>query len=274
MTNIDAPAQYDFTKEKDLMQLEAIAESYPYFSLVHLHRLAHTPGYHVEYSEVAGKALVHFPDQLLLQQRIGALQSARIRQQTIDDDLNSAAEPHEPDLITIEENELEEEETISAEEEVKTNNIELTTDNIKFTEPQTHQQEEKVQEKQFRNTEPMIFQPLHTSDYFASQGIRITEIIQPNDKLGKQLKSFTEWLHVMKKIKVDLTEESSGAADKDIISLAEKSNEGENVVTEAMAEAYLSQGKTKKAVKTYKKLSLLHTDKSSYFAAKIAELES
>ena len=44
------------------------------------------------------------------------------------------------------------------------------------------------------------FEPLHTVDYFASQGIKITEEPVTNDKLGNQMKSFTAWLKSMKKL--------------------------------------------------------------------------
>src|SRR5690606_843064 len=39
--------------------------------------------------------------------------------------------------------------------------------------------------------EELAFEPLHTVDYFASQGIKIKEEQLTNDKLGKQVKSFT-----------------------------------------------------------------------------------
>ncbi|MEO7961687.1 MAG: hypothetical protein ABIR19_09070, partial [Ginsengibacter sp.] len=47
------------------------------------------------------------------------------------------------------------------------------------------------------------FEPLHTVDYFASQGIRLNEATLSNDKLGTQMKSFTEWLKSMKKLHPD-----------------------------------------------------------------------
>ncbi|MDQ2862518.1 MAG: hypothetical protein M3R50_02505, partial [Bacteroidota bacterium] len=48
--------------------------------------------------------------------------------------------------------------------------------------------------------EAVAFEPLHTVDYFASQGIKISEEFLQNDKLGSQMKSFTEWLRSMKKL--------------------------------------------------------------------------
>ena len=46
----------------------------------------------------------------------------------------------------------------------------------------------------------LVFEPLYTTDYFASQGIKLSEQALATDKLGKQMKSFTEWLKSMKKL--------------------------------------------------------------------------
>jgi hypothetical protein len=121
----------------------------------------------------------------------------------------------------------------------------------------------------------LIFEPLHTTDYFASQGIKLSEEIQGNDKLSKQLKSFTEWIKTMKrinpeKIGVAISEKTEIA----ITQLAEKSNTEEEILTEAMAEVFSQQGKQDKAVEVYQKLSLLNPAKSAYFAAKIEQLNN
>ena len=120
-----------------------------------------------------------------------------------------------------------------------------------------------------------IFEPLHTTDYFASQGIKLSEEMQGNDKLSKQLKSFTEWIKTMKrinpeKIGVAISEKTEIA----ITQLAEKSNTEEEILTEAMAEVFSQQGKQDKAVEVYQKLSLLNPAKSAYFAAKIEQLNN
>ncbi|MEP6596427.1 MAG: hypothetical protein ABJA71_10805, partial [Ginsengibacter sp.] len=64
------------------------------------------------------------------------------------------------------------------------------------------------------------FEPLHTVDYFASQGIKISDESISNDKLSTQLKSFTEWLKSMKKIHVHLPE-ADEQTDKIIQNIAE-----------------------------------------------------
>ena len=118
----------------------------------------------------------------------------------------------------------------------------------------------------------MLFEPLSATDYFASQGIKLSEEVQSGDKLGKQLKSFTEWLKTMKKVHAG-SEQAVGAPDKTVEDLAEKSNVGNEVITEAMAEVFARQGKRAKATEVYRKLSLLNPAKSAYFAAKIENLK-
>ena len=119
----------------------------------------------------------------------------------------------------------------------------------------------------------ITFEPLHTSDYFASLGIKLSSPGLPSDKLGKQLKSFTEWLKEMKKIQPDQIPLQSEQADLSIQKLAEASNLQSEVETETMAEVLVQQGKKEKAIKVYKKLSLLNPSKSAYFAAKIDQLK-
>lgn len=123
--------------------------------------------------------------------------------------------------------------------------------------------------------EELLFEPLHTTDYFASQGIRLSDEPKSEDRLGTQLRSFTQWLKTMKKLPGNPTKPGlmlDTPYDKQVENLAEKSNEEEEVITESMAEACLSQGKKLKAIEIYQKLSLQNPSKSAYFAAKIAGL--
>ena len=127
--------------------------------------------------------------------------------------------------------------------------------------------------------ETVSFEPLHASDYFASVGIKLSEEIKPADKLGLQLKSFTEWLKTMKKVHAaqladnSISESSQVTNDKTIQELAEASNRQNDVLTEAMADVFEQQGKTGKAIEVYEKLSLLNPSKKVYFAAKIKQLK-
>lgn len=124
------------------------------------------------------------------------------------------------------------------------------------------------------NTE-LTFEPYHTIDYFASQGIQVAEEVKPEDKLGKQLKSFTEWLKVLKKVPVsEIVSTVSQQDEQKVERLAEVSINDREVVTEAMAEVWEKQGNASRAIEVYQKLSLLNPPKSSYFAAKIEQLKN
>ena len=122
--------------------------------------------------------------------------------------------------------------------------------------------------------EKIEFEQLHTVDYFLSQGIKITDAPITNDKLGNQMKSFTEWLKSMKKIHKEKITAGDEQTDKAIQQIAEHSNADAEVVTEAMADVLLKQHKTEKAIEVYEKLSLLNPSKSAYFAAKIDSLKT
>lgn len=123
------------------------------------------------------------------------------------------------------------------------------------------------------NAEPLIpLEPYYTIDYFASQGIQLTEA-ENQDNLGRKLKSFTDWLKTMKKVHSEKREPAIDAfAEARIKEGADRSNDLKEVWTEAMAEVYLKQGLKHKALEVYQKLSLQNPAQSANFAAKIAEL--
>jgi len=134
-----------------------------------------------------------------------------------------------------------------------------------------------VTEQPKAEDEPLItFQSYHTIDYFASQGIRLQQAELTKDKLGQQLKSFTEWLRSMKKLpsaEGQVTGAEDDSRQKVVIMNAANSIEEKEVVTEAMAEVWVKQGHNEKAAEIYRKLSLQNPSKSSYFAAKIDQLK-
>ncbi|WP_431216193.1 hypothetical protein ACQ86N_17075 [Puia sp. P3] len=120
-----------------------------------------------------------------------------------------------------------------------------------------------------------IFEPYHTIDYFASQGIKLHLEENPSDQLGKQLKSFTEWLKTMRKLPQKEREVlPDQVAEQTIQTIAAHSVVGKEVVTETMAEVLAKQGMPERAKALYEKLSLLDPDKKAYFAAKIEQLNS
>jgi hypothetical protein len=121
----------------------------------------------------------------------------------------------------------------------------------------------------------LLFEPYHTIDYFASQGIKLDKIDpNPQDKLGKQLKSFTEWLKSMRKLpQASVARVLAENEETAVINAAAHSVVGKDVITEAMAEVLEKQGLHEKAVDVYRKLSLLNPSKSAYFAARIEALK-
>ncbi len=116
--------------------------------------------------------------------------------------------------------------------------------------------------------------PYYTIDYFASQGIKLDLKKTPPDKVGKQVKKFTQWLKHMKKLGPEdaLASQSVSTEEDEAQRIAEASNTAREVVTEAMALVLEKQGKKDKAVQLYRKLTFLNPDKSAYFAAKIKNL--
>jgi hypothetical protein len=118
----------------------------------------------------------------------------------------------------------------------------------------------------------LLFEPLYSSDYFASQGIKLNDEVKTNDKLGKQLKSFTEWLKTTKKTQNTPNSEAESEIDLSVEKMAENSNIEVEILTESLAEVYIQQGKKQKAIDIYKKLSLQFPSKNAYFAEKIKSI--
>lgn len=121
---------------------------------------------------------------------------------------------------------------------------------------------------------PLAVEPLHLSDYLASQGIFVSsELESKGDGMGER--SFTGWLRTMKRLQPDRSAPLLSVEEEDAIrSEAEASNLDEDVVTEAMAEVYARQGLVQKAIDIYEKLSLLDPDRTSTFTHRISQLKA
>lgn len=114
--------------------------------------------------------------------------------------------------------------------------------------------------------------PFHTVDYFASQGIQTdkTATSEMDTQLDKQVKSFTEWLKSMKKLKY---QPATTYTDPLVDAKAKASIHQKEVMTEAMAEVWAKQGDIAHAAHIYSNLMLLHPEKTPYFAARLQELK-
>ncbi len=122
---------------------------------------------------------------------------------------------------------------------------------------------------------PIENEPYHTVDYFASQGIKLTQEQQAQDHLSVKVKKFTDWLKQMKRIAPQPTDLGiDEAAERKVKNNAAGSNEPNDVLTETMAEVLVKQGMHDKAIEVYEKLSFLYPAKSAYFATQIEHLKT
>jgi hypothetical protein len=192
----------------------------------------------------------------------------------------SAAKEHVQENYAVEKE-------IESEEEIDFNDLSKTTSETENTELRDELEVEpnekisnllKEQAEAFEKPVeeaalPVETTPYHRIDYFESQGIKLDEE-KANDKLGAQLKRFTDWLKQMKRINPNLANlETDAAGESQVQNMAEHSNQPKEIVTEAMAEVLVKQGKPDQAIQIYEKLSFFNPSKSAYFAAKIQELK-
>ncbi|RFM28063.1 hypothetical protein [Deminuibacter soli] len=122
---------------------------------------------------------------------------------------------------------------------------------------------------------PIETEKFHTVDYFASLGIKMDAEPAESDAFGKKVRKFTDWLKQMKRINPQPKDLGTANEQEQVVQgIAANSNEIKDVVTEAMADVLVKQGKIDKAIQLYSKLSFLNPDKSAYFAAKILALKA
>jgi hypothetical protein len=241
--------------------LKNTIDKYPYFGLAHFFALKDTLPHENSFAETAAKTSLFFNNPFLLQAQLQANETVNLRDNKVED---TVVQEEAPAIIQTE-NIVDHIEDTSTQENntpiEEKDEIVMDTIQPKITEPIKVDKEE------------MLFEPLFATDYFASQGIKLSEAILNEDKLGKQLKSFTSWLKTMKKVHPDKLAPVNALVETAVQNQAAKSNIEEEVLTEAMAEAFAQQGKNIRAIDTYEKLSLLNPAKSAYFAAKIESLK-
>lgn len=114
---------------------------------------------------------------------------------------------------------------------------------------------------------------LPTKDYFASIGVTTDNTI--NTDFGQKVKRFSDWLKQMKRVgTAEIEKQSDPNEDKIIMQKADDSNKSTTVLTEAMVDVLIQQGKKQEAIDILGKLSLLKPEKSSYFASLINNLKN
>jgi hypothetical protein len=152
--------------------------------------------------------------------------------------------------------------------------LEIQTESLSFPSNEMKEQN-SVAAFNAKNAESIVFAPYHMIDYFASQGIKLVLEDQPSDNLGKQLKSFTDWLKVMKKLPARPLSDKTDEKEADRIRhFAAHSIEERDILTESMAEVLAKQGMFENAIALFQKLSLIYPPKSAYFASRIEQLKA
>jgi len=279
---IHALAQRLFGKatieECNLEEVKSLVQRFPYFAPAQFLLLEKLKQQGAEdYSTQLQKSILYYPNPLEFQYFIASerfytevdLEEPAERQQATSDEPQEVSHEKEEDSIetglpvaTTEPEVAGEEMGTALSNEPQTVNIELQTSNL---EPQTS------------NVKPgteLTFEPYHTVDYFASQGIKLSQEEVSKDKFGKQLKSFTEWLKTMKRLPAtQMAATVDSGSETKVQHLAQDSIHEADVYTEAMAEVWAKQGNTQKAIEIYNKLVLLNPSKKAYFATKIENLK-
>jgi hypothetical protein len=254
-----------------LDEFSRLADQYPYSSIVQfLYSCKLKSVYHLDFPEqVTHTALFFSSPQWLHYQLSDESEKGNFRQSQYDRNYNNITEDQPialPDTTFDEDDEnlwdnsLEDENALIAVEE--------------STEP--------VHEEQISNTIPLVveevvepsipIEPYHTVDYFASQGIK-TKLNDPQDDLGQKVRTFTAWLKTMKRLQPAAEINEIEESDEEIDNGLDQPVMQEIIATETMAEVYLKQGLTQKAIEVYAKLSLQNPANSHIFAAKIIQIK-
>jgi hypothetical protein len=177
----------------------------------------------------------------------------------------------EPVNFSSEETDMHEYEAPTQETNASAEAEEKMTENIERV---LAQEEAQIKEPAHASTNDLVFEPYHTVDYFASQGVKLSQEETTKDKFGKQLKSFTDWLKTMKRLpSKEISQNIDTASESKVQHMAADSVHDADVVTEAMAEVWIKQGNREKAIETYNKLGLLNPSKKAYFAGLIENLK-
>jgi hypothetical protein len=238
--------------------LQGVVKDYPYFSSAHFFLLKQTNPDDIGYSKIAAKTALHINNPFLLNE---LLQFARKSDSELyDENILVSQLPK----VILEVGDKSAGEKVENSTKTITGSTPANSNRMKFG--------DKIQPSEDEFELP-LFEPLFATDYFASQGIKFKEDVLPTDKLGKQLKSFTEWLKTMKKVNESKLSGTNESSENSMQLFAEKSNQDQQVLTETMAEILIKQGKINKAKEIYLKLSLLNPSKNAYFATKIEQIK-
>ena len=248
-------------------ELKQVTAQYPYFAPAHFMLLKKFSPDSEEYRQQYQKAILFYHDPIsfeyFLNREVSELPAKEV--EIIEEKTAFESAPREEPV------------TKEAAEEIQSISTATVTDSA-VTPAETETAEPELKMPSIAPvSEPvgdLSFEPYHSVDYFASQGIKLSQEEVGKDKFGKQLKSFTDWLKTMKRLPANQQVNVDPSAEKSVTSLADHSVKEADILTESMAEVWLKQGNKPRAIEVYRKLSLLNPSKSAYFAAKIDHLNS
>lgn len=280
--------------ENVLAQIESIIAKYPYFELAHLAKAIETKdpiSIHnanlfidnplwLQYLMVEQKQPTEDTDKILITQEVAPSNDKALENNeenviptSIFTEIEKETESESPNLL------IENEAAMILQDEVETVTQQATTEedfSLKIDEQAIANFKDPLQ-KPVDELLQVPIEPYHTIDYFASQGIKLSATTNPADKLGVQLKSFTDWLKTMRKVDTNSIDNElivDDSVNSNVVSLAENSLVKNDILTENMVDVLLKQGKTNEAISLLEKLSLQDTLKSSYFASRIEQIKT
>jgi hypothetical protein len=255
--------------EMTLDEMKGYAEQYPYSSIIQfLYTCKLKSLYHIDFPDTVTKTAIFFNDpywlnfQLSEEAERGGIKRTgydyNLQERTENATVEVDSDPAEPAKWTDEDGYEHDEELIES------------SYSGGFPEEKLNFPQMTLQQELPADLDQLIpIEPYHTVDYFASQGIKLSQTLEKDD-LGIKVKSFTDWLRTMKK----LQPASVDAKPKEQLPIPhqiKEENAPDNVIiTEAMAAVYLKQGLTDKAIDVYNKLSLQNPANKHIFAAKIS----
>lgn len=283
--------QKDSLEHCSLEELQSFADRHPYFGAAQLLLTKKLKTENsAQYNDQLQKTFLFFHNPLWVEQLLSDTGHAEVipaKKSSVEEIIETKEEPIADTIEPVITPVLETEETITQIQVEENSEIVVEEENdtapapndvVSMAEQNAQEPEIKIPPLKIEPFDPakaeLSFEPYHTVDYFASQGIKFKEEEKPLDKFGIQLKSFTSWLKTMKRLPVsEIAAVVDGISEKKVEKLAEHSLEQREILTEAMAEVWEKQGNNAKAIEIYSKLSLLEPSKSPYFAAKIERLK-
>src|SRR5688572_11517841 len=216
--------QQIFQKSLDECSTEEISrftEQYPYFAPGHFLLLRKLGDQSEQYGDAYAKAILYYHDPLTFQHLLHPDKfdtDISFEQEVAEEVLDESAPPLEIKPLTVDYKQSEPVVPVPANANPPVND---------HPSPSSTPVEELIP-----------IEPYHTVDYFASQGIRLSQE-ETKDRFGRQLKSFTEWLKTMKRLPATaLPVAETIPSDASVDNMAVHSLEGGEVVTEAMAEVW------------------------------------